>query len=106
MDARLEVSITRQNGSRNHVALIYDLLDRRIEWSGVSDTRRAAVTDKIEAQFVQILLETGSFEIFGNNSRSRRKRIFDFRTARQSFLDRLFRKQSGSKHHTRVGRVG
>src|SRR5215213_3325252 len=66
--ACLEVSIARQHRCANHVALVYDLLDCRIEWTGVSNAGRTAITDEIESQLVQIRLKTGSFEILGNYS--------------------------------------
>src|SRR6185503_7270334 len=78
--ARFEVAIAGKHRRRNDVAFADNLFERRIEWSGVSDTGRAAVADEVEPKLVQIRLQTSLFEILSNDSRSRSERVFYFRT--------------------------
>ena len=70
---RFEVPVARKNRRRNDVTFVYDLFDGRIEWSGVSDASRAAVTHEIKSELIQVRLKSGSFEILGHYSRAGRE---------------------------------
>ena len=102
MHARFEVSIARENRSRDHVALADDLFDGRIEWSRVADARCATVTDQVEAELIQILLETSAFEVLSDHSRAWRQGVLDLRIYAQSSFYSLFCEQSGGQHHARI----
>src|SRR5204863_9991708 len=92
MHTCFEVSIARKNRSGNDIAFADNLLDRGIEWSGVTDTGRAAIANQIKTQLIQVRLETGAFEILGDNSRPRRQRVLDLRIDTQSSFYSSLRK--------------
>ena len=46
-------------------------LDVRVQGPGIANTRRAAVTDQIESEFIEIFLQTGFLKIIRNNARPR-----------------------------------
>ena len=82
------------------------LLDRRRERTGIADARRATVTDEIEAELVEIRLQTGLVQIIADDARAGRERSLDDRVHRQTAFDRLPGEQPGGQHHAGIRRVG
>ena len=69
---------------------------------GVADAGRAAVADRVEAELVEVALETGALVVVGDDPRAWRERRLHPRPAPQTELDRLLREQAGADHHLRV----
>src|SRR2546423_11683639 len=76
-----------------------------MERSGISDTRGAAVADKIESELIEIFLQPGLVEIIRDHSRARSERRFHCWIDPQSAFHRFFREQSCGEHHAWVARV-
>ena len=68
MHSRLEISISRQHRRGDEVVFVDRLFNFRMQRSGISDAGRAAVTDQIEPELVEIFLQTGLVEIIGDNA--------------------------------------
>src|ERR1700719_1323701 len=73
--------------------------------SGISDTGRAAVADDIEAELIEIFLQSGLVQIIGNNAGARSKRSFHRRIDMQPALNRFLGEQTGREHHARIARI-
>src|SRR5215204_2697167 len=71
----------------------------------VADASRATIADEIESELVEICLESGLFQVIGNNARPGCERRFHARIDTQTALDCFFRQQSSRDHHARVARV-
>ena len=80
----------------NQIVLSDDLFDGRIEWTGISDAGRAAVTDEIKAELIQVGLQSGLFQILSHDSRTGCQRVLNRRTNGQPMLDRLLGQQPGA----------
>src|SRR5262245_5436899 len=102
MYAGLEVAVARQDARRDQV-VGYDLLfDLRVERAGVADTARTSISDHIEAELVEIRLQSGLRQIIGNDARAGAERSLDLRLDAHSFLDSLLRQQSRGQHDARI----
>src|SRR6478735_12576707 len=71
----------------------------------VPDAGRATVADQIESELVEICLESGLFQVIGNNARPGCERRFHARIDTQTALDCFLCQQSSRNHHARVARV-
>src|SRR5205085_7883471 len=71
MHTRLEIAISRKHRCRDEIEFIDRLFDLRMQRAGVSDTSRAAVTDEIESELVEIFLQAGLLEIIRDHTRAR-----------------------------------
>src|SRR6185369_6289746 len=105
MYASFKISISRENGSRDEIVFVDRLLDVGMQRSRVADASRATVPDEIESELVEILLQSGLFQVIGNNARSGRERRFHSRIDTQTALDCFFGQQSSCNHDTRIARV-
>src|SRR6266853_5085116 len=105
MHARFEIPIPRKDRSRNQIVFVDRFLDVWVERPGVADASRAAVTDKVKPELVEIALQSRFLQIIGNDTRTRRQRCFHRRIHAQPALYRLFCKQTGRDHYARVARV-
>ena len=63
VDARLEVAVAGQHRRGDEIVFDDGLLDRRGERAGIADARGAAVADEIEAELVEIRLQSGLVQI-------------------------------------------
>ena len=103
--ARLEVAIPAQHRDADEVVLVDGILDQRVERAGVADARRAAISDGVEAEAVEIRLEARLLVVLGDHARARRERcLHDARNA-QSLLHGFLREQARGEHHRRIRRV-
>ena len=105
MHARFEISISRKHGGRDQIVIVNRFLDLRMKRPGIADAGRATVTDKIEAELIEICLQSGLGEIIGDHARSWRERSFHCRIDAQAALDRFLREQTGRQHHAWIARV-
>ena len=105
MHARFEIPVPGKNRSRNQIVFVDRFLDVWMQRPGVADAGRAAVTDKIKPELIEIFLQPGFRQIIGDHARTRRERRFHCRIHVQSALDRLFCEQTGREHHARIARV-
>src|SRR5947207_11371330 len=68
MHARFEIPVPRKNRSCNQIVFVDRFLDVWMQRSRVADARRAAVTDEIEPELVEIFLQPGFLQVIGNRS--------------------------------------
>jgi hypothetical protein len=68
MNARFEIAIAREHGRRHEIEFADRLFDLRMKRTGIPDARRAAITDDIESELVEIFLQAGFLEVIGNHS--------------------------------------
>src|SRR4030095_7460670 len=76
------------------IVFVDRLLDVWMQRPRVADASRATVADEIESELVQICLESGLFQVIGNNARPGCERRFHARIDTQTTLDCFFRQQS------------
>src|SRR6476620_2434240 len=105
MHAGFKIPISRKNRSCNQIVFVDRLLDVWMQRPRVADASRAPVADEIESELVEICLESGLFQVIGNNARSRCERRLHARIDMQTALDCFFRQQSSRNHHARIARV-
>ena len=105
MDTSFEVSVSRENASNDQVAFIDGCIDFLRKRAGVSDTGCASVSNDVESECVEVLLKTGRFVVFGNNTATRCERStnpwFDTESIGACFTSN----ESGCKHDIRIRRV-
>ena len=106
VDAGLEVAVAREHGGSDEVVLHDRFFDRSRERAGVSDTRRAAVADRLETELIKVRRQTGLFQIVRDDARTGRERGFDEGIYFEALRDGLLGEQAGREHHARVGSVG
>ncbi len=106
MDARLEIAVAGKHRRGDQIIFDDGILNCRMQRAGIADAGRAAVTDQIEAEFVQIRLQAGLVQIIADDARAGRERGLDGGIDREAFFNRFFREQAGGKHHARIRRVG
>ncbi len=82
------------------------LVHRHRQRTGVADARRAAVANQIEAEFVEIGLQTGFVEVIAHHSRTGSERGLHQRIDAQAALDGLFGQQPRRQHHRGIAGVG
>jgi hypothetical protein len=105
MHAGFKIPISRKNRSCNQIVFVDRLLDVWMQRPRVADASRATVADEIESELVEICLESGLFQVIGNNARPGSERRFHARIDTQTALDCFFRQQSSRNHHARVACV-
>jgi hypothetical protein len=77
-----------------------------IERAGIADAGRAAEADEIEADPVELLLQTGILQIFGDHLATGRQRGLHPRLLFQAEFVGLPGDETGADQHRRVGGVG
>ena len=102
VDAPLEIAVARQDGADREIALIDRLRNRLRQRPGIADAGRAAIADQVEADLVEILLESGDGIVIADDLAARRETRLDPRLRLQPLLDRLFGEEAGAEHDTRV----
>src|SRR2546423_15515962 len=105
MHTRYKIPVSRKNQSCDDIIFVNDLLDVWMQRPRVADASRATVADEIESELVEICLESGLFQVIGNNARPRCERRFYARIDTQTALDCFFRQQASRNHHARVACV-
>src|SRR5947207_9446013 len=105
MHTGFKIPISRKNRSCNQIVFVDRLLDVWMQRPRVADASRATVPDEIESELVEICLESGLFQVIGNNARPRCERRFHARIDTQTALDCFFRQQSSRNHHAGVACV-
>ena len=105
MDARFKISVPGKDRRCHEIEFGDRFFDIRMERTGISDTRGAAVADKIESELIEIFLQPGLVEIIRDHARARCERRFHRWIDPQSAFHRFFREQSCSEHHAWVARV-
>ena len=68
MDASLKVPVAGQHGGGHKIVVTYRVCDWLRQWPGVTDTCRAAIANRLEAQRVKIFVHTGSLKVAGYDS--------------------------------------
>ena len=100
-----EVAIAAQH-RRDHQAARVDFRRHIIrQRAAVADARRASVADEVEAEGIEVGIETGLREIVRHDFRSRRQARLDPRFAGEALLHGLLRHEAGADHDARVRRV-
>src|SRR5207245_2527984 len=84
-----------EDGTDDEVALGDGGADRLGQRAGVSDARRAAVADRVEAELVEVPVEAGRAVVLAHDLRAGRERGLDPRPPLEPALDRLLRAQAG-----------
>ncbi len=79
MHACFEVAIPREYARQYEAVVFNGLFNVWIKRTGISDAGCATVTDQIEAQLIEVTLETCLFQILRNDSRTGGERGFDVR---------------------------
>ena len=77
IDASLKITISAFNCSKRIPCLFHGNRNFFFQTTGIADAGHAAIPCQIEAQLVQIRLQTGSLQIFGHDARAGRKRSLD-----------------------------
>ena len=72
------------------------------ERARVADTRSAAKPDNVEAKRVEVFLQAGFRQIFGNDLAAGRKRGLDPWLDLDARFDRVTGKQTGTDHDIRI----
>ena len=60
IDAAFEIAIAGEHGGRDQIMFADGFGDRLRKRAGIADTGGAAITDEIEAELVELLLQTGT----------------------------------------------
>ena len=71
VDARLEVAVAREHCADDEIPLGDRLRDLLRQRAGVADARRAAVADGVEAELVEVAVETGALVVLASRPSSR-----------------------------------
>ena len=106
VDAAFEVAVAREHGRGDEVVLVDRFGDFLRQRAGIADAGGAAEADQVEAQRVEILLQSRLLVVVGNHLRARRERGLHPRLDREALGNGLFRKQARRDHHARIGGVG
>ena len=76
MHASFKIPISRKNRSCNQIIFVDRLLNVWMQRPRVANASRATIADKIESELVEVRLESGLFQIIGNNAGSWCERRF------------------------------
>ena len=106
VDAAFEIAIAGQHRRGDQILVVDGLGDLRRERTGIADAGGAAEADQVVAELVEVLLQAGFVEIFGDHLRARRQRGLDPRLDGEALGHRLARQQPGADHHVRVRGIG
>ena len=106
VDPALEIAIAGQHRGGDQVLVVDGLGNLRRQRAGIADAGGAAEADQVEAELVEILLQAGLVEIFGDHLRARRQRGLHPRLDGQALRHRLAGQQAGADHHVRIRRIG
>ena len=68
VNARFKVTVSRENGNSDDLVVDDGLLNRRVQWSGVPNTGCTAVADSLEAELIEVGLQTSVLEVSGDNT--------------------------------------
>ena len=104
-DTAFEVTVTGKNRCCHQIAFGNRFGDLFLKRAGVTDTCGTAVTNKVEANLVQIFLQASGLKVGGNNLRTRCQRCFDPRLAIQTQSRGFARHQTRADHDVGVGCV-
>ena len=106
VDAAFEIAVAGEHRRGDQILVVDGLGDFRRQRPGIADAGGAAEADEVVAELVEVLLQAGLVEIFGDDLRARRERGLDPRLDGQALGHRLARQQPGADHHVRVRGVG
>ena len=73
VNARLEIAVAGQHRRGDEIVFHDRVFDGWMQWAGIADTRCAAVADEIEAELVEIRLQTGLGQIIADDARAGRE---------------------------------
>ena len=68
MDARFEVAVAGEHRGAHQVILSDDILDQRVERSGIADASRASVTGEVEVELFELRQQSGLGQVFGDHA--------------------------------------
>ena len=105
-DAAFKVTVARQDCRSDDAILVDGIGNVLVQRAGVADTGGAAVTDEVEAELVEILLQAGIGEIFADDLRAGSQRSLDPRLHGQALGDGIAGQQAGADQHARIRGVG
>ena len=74
VDAAFEVAVAGQHRGGDQIVLVDRFGNLRRQRAGIADAGGAAEADEVEAELVEILLQAGLLEIFGDDLRAGRER--------------------------------
>src|SRR5690606_1199515 len=104
--AALEVTVTREHRGHGEVVVVDrggDLVD---QGARVADADRAAVTDGVEAEAFEVLVEAGLLVVVGDDLGAGAESGLDPRLLLEALLARLAGEKTRGDHDGRVRRVG
>ena len=88
IDAAFEIAVAGEHRGGDEIVLADRFRDRLRQRAGIADAGGAAIADEIEAELVEILLQAGGFEIFGDHLAAGRERGLHPRLDREARLAR------------------
>ncbi len=105
-DAAFEVAVARQHGG-SHDAVVVDRLGNLFrQRPRIADAGGAAETDQVEADLVEVLLQSGVGKILRNHLAARRERGLHPRLCGQALGGGIAGEQARGDQHARVRGVG
>ena len=106
IDPSFEIPVAAQDRNRDQIIFLDRFSNRFRQRPAVADARRAAVTDQIEAQRIQIRPQAGLLDVIRNDLRAGRKARLHPGLGVQPALHRLLRQQARTQHQRRIRSVG
>ena len=105
-DAAFEIAVTRQHGGGNDAVVVNRSRNLFRQRAGIADAGRASKAHQIEADLVEIELQTGVGEILRDHLTARCQRGLHPRLCGEAFGGGVTRQQSRPDQHARIGSVG
>ena len=68
VNAAFEIAITREHARADNVRACYGSRNFRFQRPGIADAGRAAVTDRVETECIEVVDESGFLEVVGYDS--------------------------------------
>jgi hypothetical protein len=100
-----KVAVATEDACHEQVGFLDAFRDRLGERPGVADAGRAAITDDVEPELVQIGKQTSGVQILRHHARSWSETRLDVRFDLEAALDCLLGDKARSEHDARVRRV-
>jgi hypothetical protein len=104
--AALEIAVAGEHRDGDQLVVLDGVDDGVVQRAGIADAGGAAIADGVEAERVQIGLQAGLVEIFGDHLAAGRERGLHPGLRRQAQRARLAGHQAGGDQHIGVGGVG
>ncbi len=104
-DPAFEVTVARQHRTGDEIAIGDRFRQWGFEWTGITDTRRATISDEVEPERIEFFRQACLVEIVRDNLRARRKGCLHPGLAVQAQFARFLGHKASSNENGRVGRI-